>query len=42
MTDESHEIRIDTPDGEVTAHVIGRLKRYHSWALQKVPVSFSG
>ena len=24
------------------ACVIGRLKRYHSWALQKVPVSFSG
>lgn len=22
--------------------VIGRLKRYHSWAFQKVPVSFSG
>jgi len=22
--------------------VIGRLKRYHSWALQKVPISFSG
>jgi putative transposase len=22
--------------------VIGRLKRYHLWALQKVPVSFSG